>query len=52
MWHEGAWKWSGVWCGGMSEKEHSEMVRSIERMENEDFVKAVYLNNAEGTNRR
>ncbi len=22
----GAWKWGGVWCGGMGEKEHHEMV--------------------------
>ncbi len=26
MWHERKWKWGGVWCEGMGEKEHSEMV--------------------------
>ncbi len=24
--YERVWKWGGVWCGGMGEKEHSEMV--------------------------
>ncbi len=26
MWHERAWKWGRVWCGGMGEKEHPEMI--------------------------
>ncbi len=26
MWHERAWKWGRVWCGGMRGKEHPEMV--------------------------
>ncbi len=25
--YERAWKWGGVRCGGMDEKEHPEMVR-------------------------
>ncbi len=33
-------------CGGMGEKEHPK------RMENEDFVKKVYLSSVEGPNRR
>ncbi len=41
-----------MWCGGMGEKEHSEMVWHIERMGNEEFVKKVYLSSVEGTNRR
>ncbi len=43
---------SGVGCGGMGKKVHPEMVWSIERMGNEEFVKRVYLSNVEGTNRR
>lgn len=26
MWHEKAWKWGRVWCGGVGEKKHPEMV--------------------------
>ncbi len=52
MWHERAWKWGGVWCGGMGEKEHSEMVWPYGKDGNEEFVKKVYLSRVEGTNRR
>ncbi len=41
-----------VWCGGMGEKKHLKMVWHIEMMENEEFVKKVYLSSVEGPNRR
>ncbi len=49
MWHERAWKWGGVQCGGMGEKERC--FGHIERRENEEFVKKAYLSSVEGTNR-
>ncbi len=26
IWHENAWMWGKVWCGGMGENEHLVMV--------------------------
>ncbi len=46
-----AWKWGGVWCGGMGEKEQLRWFGHIERMGNEEFDK-VYLSSVEGTNGR
>ncbi len=53
MWHEWAWKWGRVRCGGMGEKSHPEMVWPyIEMMEDKEFVKKMYQSNVEGPNRR
>ncbi len=52
MWHERAYKWGRVLCGGMGEKEHPEMVGHIERMKNEKFVEKLYRSSVEGPNRR
>ncbi len=51
MWHERAWKWSGVRCGGMGEKSTQGWFDHLERIENEEVVK-VYLSIVEGPNRR
>ncbi len=52
MWHERAWKWDGMRCGGMGEKKHLRWFGHIERMENEEFVKKVYQSSVEGPSRR
>ncbi len=41
-----------MWCGGMDEKSTLRWFGHIDRMENEEFVKKVYINSGEGTNRR
>ncbi len=54
MWHERAWKWGRVWCGVVEWVKRSTLrwFGHIERMENEDFIKTVYLSSVEGPNRR
>ncbi len=54
MWHERVWKWGGVRCGGMGEKKRSTLrwFGHIEKMENEELVKKMYLSSVEGPNRR
>ncbi len=53
MWHERVRKW-GIGCGMVEWVTRSTLIWFcyIERMENEEFVKKVYLGSAEGTNRR
>ncbi len=46
------WKWGGMWCGEMGEEEHLRWFGYVQRMENEAFVKKVYLSSIEGSSRR
>ncbi len=68
MWHERVWKWGRMWCGGMGEKKHPEMVwpstpsigsKLTLNDDNDDIERMgneefvkVYLSSVEGMNRR
>ncbi len=51
MLHEKLWKWGGMWIEQVKRRTQR-WFGHIDRMENKEFVKKVYLSSVEGPNRR